>query len=548
MLRFPNMAFLFDSLFLTSIASLGLGIFVFLKGNKKLPNITLALLSVSIALWCFAQFVGGLLVDKGFILLWTRFGIAAACFIPVFFLHFILSLIDRARKEGKLIFFVYLLGFVFLGLDSTKLFVADVALTPDYGYYPQAGLVYPFFAVFIFGIFIFSFVRLVFGLWQSTGEKKNQLFYVFIACLISFLGGITTFFPIWHVNFPILTHYVLPVYIYITVYAIVKHKLLEISVIIREGLIYTTLTLLFAGFYVLTVLFANSFMQSSGFIGPFFSNLIVVFISVLVFLPLRDRVQKLVDRIFYRGEYRYQKTIDNLSAENRRLFQSLLRADKLTALGTLAAGMAHEIKNPLASIKGMTQVLEENLNDPVFIAKYQEVIERQINRLNGIVEKLLKFGQPQKLAITRVNLKGIIEDVLSLLENQINKSDIKVEQKLLSELEIEGDAGELAQVFMNLFLNAVQAMPEGGRLLIAAVLQGPRVDIEVTDSGGGIAPQNLGKIFDPFFTTKGDGTGMGLAVAYRIIKEHNGEILVESKQGLGTTFKIWLPIKLVPLA
>jgi len=532
------------ALFITALASLILGLFVWLKDIKKTSNITLGLLSLAIAFWAFAQFMGGIFDEKWLVLFWSRLGIAAACFIPVFFLHFILSLIDKTKFETKLIKIVYGLGLIFLLLDLTKLFVADVGPTMGYKFYPKAGVVYPFFAVFLFAVFIYAFVRLVLALKLEQGEKKNQLTYVFIACLIAFLGGATTFFPIWNIDLPILTTYVLPIYLLITVYAIVKHRLLDISIIIREGLIYSVLTLVFAGFYVLAVLFTNSYLQTLGHFGPFITSLLVVIVSAFIFLPLRNRLQAIVDRIFYRGEYRFQKTIDDLSEENKKLFAKLLQADKLAALGTLAAGMAHEIKNPLASMKGLTQVLPENLNDQAFLTRYQEVVERQINRINDIVEKLLNFGQPQQLEIKEINLTRVINDVLSLIEPQLIKNDVEVEKKLHGAIMIEADEANLSQVFMNLFLNAIQAMPDSGKLALCSKLEpGGRVLLEVTDTGEGIGEAALGKIFDPFYTTKAQGSGMGLAVAYRIVNEHHGEIQVESAPKKGTTFKIWLPLK-----
>ncbi|MFH1683413.1 MAG: ATP-binding protein, partial [Candidatus Margulisiibacteriota bacterium] len=252
----------------------------------------------------------------------------------------------------------------------------------------------------------------------------------------------------------------------------------------------------------------------------------------------------IVDRLFFMGEYRYQKTINDLSVDNQKLFLSLLRADKLASLGTLSAGMAHEIKNPLAAIKGMTQVLDENLDDPEFIKKYEEVVSRQIDRINSTVEKLLRFGQPQGLSISKFNLDRIIDEVLSLFENQCQKKKIVVDKKNEVLPEIEGDAEQLSQVFTNLILNAIQAMPEGGTLFISSRLQGAgAVYIEVSDTGVGIPADEIDKIFDPFYSTKEDGTGMGLAVAYRSVKEHGGDIQVESSFGKGTKFRVWLPIK-----
>jgi signal transduction histidine kinase len=538
------MNFYSGSLLATSIGSLVLGGFVFFKGKNKLPNITLGLFSLSMALWCFGQFMGEMGETRGVVLFWTREGLAGAIFIPVFFLHFILALTDRAGREAKLLYFVYGLGFLFLALDLTPLFVAGVEPILGFRYYPQAGIVYLFFAPFILFSFAYAFVRLFLSYRDAFGAKKNQLLYVLVAALIGFSGGITTFFPVWGIDFPVISHLTLPLYVLITIYAILKHRLLDISVIVREGLIYSTLTALFAGFYVLAVLVANYYLSQFVQFNPILAIFLVVFVSVLFFQPLRDRVQKVVDQIFFRGEYQYLKTINDLSVENRQLFQSLLRADKLASLGTLSAGMAHEIKNPLASIKGMTQVLDENLDDKEFINKYQDVLVRQIDRINNLIEKMLKLGQSQGLSLRKFQLKQVIDDVLSLLENQYRKKNIKVDLRLSDLPEIEGDLEQLSQVFMNLFLNAIQAMDEGGALTIKARLQGPTsINVEVSDTGIGIPAEKLDRIFDPFFSLKERGSGMGLAVVYRIIKEHKGEINVESELGKGTKFTLWLSIK-----
>jgi len=529
---------------LTSLASLVLGLFVFLKGKDKLANVTLGGVAATIGLWCFGQFMGEMVVGRGAVLFWTRVGVAGAIFIPVLFMHFIFALLGRADKERSKIYAVYGAGMFFLIMDLTPFFVRDVGPAPGFRYYPQPGFVYPFFAAFVAACFVYGFWRLFRAYRGSAGERRNQLLYMVLASLIGFLGGLTSFLPIWGISFPVLSHFALPLYVLITVYAILKHHLLDISVIVREGLIYSALTVLFAGFYVLAVLTMNYLFSHLVGFNPALAVLLVIFISVLVFQPLRDRVQKLVDRIFFQGEFQYIKTIHDLSEENRRLFRSLLQADKLAALGTLSAGMAHEIKNPLSSIKGMTQVLEENLNDPDFILKFQDIVPRQIDRINGLIEKLLKSGQPQGLSLAEVDLNRVIEDVLGLIEAQCRKQGVTLVKQLSAVPRIMGDAEQLSQALMNLALNALQAMPAGGTLTIGSWRQGAElVGVEVGDTGTGIPEEKLDRIFDPFFTSRDEGTGMGLAVVYRVIKEHGGEIQVESRVGKGTRFSLWLSIR-----
>jgi len=529
---------------LTSLASLALGVFIFVKGKRKLPSVTLGLFSITVAIWCFGQFMAQMVEGRELVLFWTRVRLGGAVFIPVFFVHFILALMDKASEKKKSIYLVYGIGILFLILDFTPLFIADVEPIFNFRYYPKAGIVYTCYAFFVFACFVYGFFYLFSSYRNSTGARRNQLLYEVLAVLIGFLGGITAFFPAWRINFPVLLHFTMPIYVAITIYAILKHRLLDISIIIRESLIYSTLTVLFAGFYGLAALIANYLFSSLiDFPSPLAVGF-VVFVSVLVFQPVRDKVQRGVDRLFFRGEFGFQRKIDDLSAENQKLFRGLLRADKLAALGTLSAGLAHEIKNPLASIKGLTQVLEENLDDPEFVKKYHEIVPRQIDRINNLIEKLLRFGQPRELSLREFNLNRVIEEVLNLLENQCQKKGIAVERDLDNLPEIEGDSERLFQVFMNVFLNAIQAMPSGGILFIKSSVRSlTYVCVEVCDTGMGIPADKLDKIFDPFFSSKATGAGMGLAVAYRIVKEHGGEINVESEVGKGTEFRIWLPIK-----
>jgi signal transduction histidine kinase len=172
------------------------------------------------------------------------------------------------------------------------------------------------------------------------------------------------------------------------------------------------------------------------------------------------------------------------------------------------------------------------------------VVERQIDRINGIVEKLLRFGQPRRLSLSEYDVNRLVEDALGLFENQLRKNGIAVEKDLADLPQAQGDAEQIYQVLTNLILNAVQAMPRGGNLSITTKVPWPgALYVEINDAGMGISHDKIDKIFDPFFSTKEGGAGMGLAVAYRIVKEHGGEINVESAPKKGTRFSIWLPIR-----
>jgi signal transduction histidine kinase len=232
-----------------------------------------------------------------------------------------------------------------------------------------------------------------------------------------------------------------------------------------------------------------------------------------------------------------------VTVENIELYQKLVRSENLATLGTMAAGMAHEIKNPLAAIKGMTQVLPENLGDKEFIKDYTELVPRQLDRINKIVENLLKAGRQPRLEKKATDLNQLLGEVLDFHENLCRQRDIIIRREFGPLPELCLDREQFQQVFINIIINAVQAMPKGGQLLVKSALVGDKVMIKISDNGVGIEADQLGKIFDPFFSLKEEGTGLGLFTAFRIIQEHEGSFDVDSQVGKGTRFSICLPIK-----
>jgi PAS domain S-box-containing protein len=242
--------------------------------------------------------------------------------------------------------------------------------------------------------------------------------------------------------------------------------------------------------------------------------------------------------------------VDDIT-ERVALETQLAQADKLSSIGLLAAGVAHEINTPLAVISSYAQMLSKQLrSDPRADDRLGPVLDKitqQSFRAAEIANGLLNFSRTSTTEFRATSLNQVIRDTLSLLEHQFKTAQIFVDLDLVEELPpINGNPGKLQQVFLNLLLNAKEAMPGGGRLRVATLLNGG-VEAVVSDSGSGIAPEHLKRIYDPFFTTKnipGDrrGTGLGLAVSYGIIQEHAGKIHVESAVGAGTTFHLEFPL------
>jgi signal transduction histidine kinase len=236
--------------------------------------------------------------------------------------------------------------------------------------------------------------------------------------------------------------------------------------------------------------------------------------------------------------------IDDVT-DRAELEQRLVQADKLSSIGLLAAGVAHEVNTPLAVISTYAQMLAKQVADDSQKSLILEKIAKQTFRASEIVNSLLNFSRTSTTSYGGVGVNKVVQETLSLLEHQFTKSGIQIRTDLDPDVPlVHGNGGKLQQVFLNLFLNARDAMGTGGILEVRSWAEGLGVRVEVSDTGHGIAPENLHRIYDPFFTTKGakKGTGLGLSVTYGIIQEHGGSIEVSNRRGGGATFRVELPL------
>ncbi len=239
-------------------------------------------------------------------------------------------------------------------------------------------------------------------------------------------------------------------------------------------------------------------------------------------------------------EERIQKT----TADLRKTEAQLIRSEKLAALGQLAAGIAHEIRNPLTSINILIHSLRERLPSENSLQEDIKVIEEEIHRMNEIVDQFLRFAKPSSPFLEKTDVLSIFEETLQLLRPQIEKQRIVVEKEFQALPMIQMDPEQMKQAMLNLLLNAIQAMPEGGQLTLKGQnsKDGQWIHLSIQDSGVGIPGEDMNKLFDPFFSTKEGGVGLGLSIAHRIIDQHHGKIEVESTPGEGTLFTVWLPV------
>ncbi len=230
--------------------------------------------------------------------------------------------------------------------------------------------------------------------------------------------------------------------------------------------------------------------------------------------------------------------------QRERMEEQMSQTEKLTSLGLLAAGVAHEVNTPLAVISNYIQMLAKQMPEDDPRHAIIEKIVKQTFRASEIVNNLLNFSRTGPSALADVDLNRLVEETLSLVAHPLKTSQIQVVKQLTSGIPaVRGSENKLQQVFLNLFLNARDAMPSGGMLEVRTAAHNGSVEVEVVDTGNGIPREHIHKIFDPFFTTKpgGRGTGLGLSVSYGIIKEHAGKVDVRSTPGRGTSFHVEFP-------
>jgi len=234
--------------------------------------------------------------------------------------------------------------------------------------------------------------------------------------------------------------------------------------------------------------------------------------------------------------------------EKRQLELQLVQSAKMAALGEMAGGIAHEIRNPLAITSSAAQILLKKGDDRDLRQECAEKVRNAANRAAAIIESLLRFARPSEGLVERVDINSAIEDTIGLVGHQISLQSIEIDKRLAPGLPaVKGNKNQLQQVFMNIILNAYHAMPEGGHFTIdtrpAPNVHHEWIEVSFADTGWGIPQEHLPRIFDPFFTTMpvGKGTGLGLSIAYSIVQQHGGTIRAESEAGKGSTFTVTLP-------
>ncbi len=248
-----------------------------------------------------------------------------------------------------------------------------------------------------------------------------------------------------------------------------------------------------------------------------------------------------------RQKRHFQNLAEQLSGVYEKVqanFEGMKRAERLSALGQLSAGLAHEIRNPLASISGAAEILKRNQELDARQAKCVEIISNECQRLNGLLTNFLNFARPRPPRLQVVELEPVLDNVLTLAGHGIRGKTVHFQKRFEPGLpRVECDPEQLEQVLLNLMINAIEASPDGDTVELSAESEEQRIAVRVIDHGHGVAPAHVDRLFDPFFTTKEHGTGLGLPVAHQTMRQMGGSLVAERNTGQGMTFSVILPVK-----
>jgi signal transduction histidine kinase len=250
----------------------------------------------------------------------------------------------------------------------------------------------------------------------------------------------------------------------------------------------------------------------------------------------RDRRQR---RVLEQTTHRLSEVYNELEQN----FEQMKRAERLFAVGQLAAGLAHELRNPLWSIAGAAGILERNAHLEARHRECLDIIHKESQRLNRLLTEFLDFARPRPPKYQSIDVGALLDSVIQLAVHAVGHNAVRLRKLTAPDLPaVEGDGEMIKQMLLNLAINAIQAMPEGGEVVVSAGVQDGKMLLRVQDQGRGIEPEIRDKIFNPFFTTKDGGTGLGLAVAHQIVEQHGGILRAEANPGGGMTFSALLPL------
>ncbi len=458
-----------------------------------------------------------------------------ASFIPVTFAHHVITIFNY--KYSLYLKITYLISFLMSLMSLTDSIVLNVGPVCCFRFWAIPGDFFSIYLFLWFAIFISPWFFILKTI-RSNNKNKNIAKFIFFASLIGVAGGATNFF-LWY-RIPILPYGNVMVVVYICViwYLIFKHQFFNISIVIKKSVVYSLLITSISFIYLLSVFLfetiANIYFQYNSTIGRIF----IAFSLGLILVPVKNKIELVIDKIFYKSN------IVDLSQKNELLIKEIVLNEKYRFFSHMVAAIVHEIRNPLTAIQVFCEHVPKKKNDLSFISKFEEVTSSEFTRINTLLEDVISFVKPSKLIKNKVSVSLIIENTIRLVKPKAD--NIEFITSYCDDDLVYVDKDQIKQVFLNLLINAIEAMPNGGKVWINSNVESDNIVINIRDNGPGIPSDIKEKIFELFVTYgKEKGTGLGLAVTKQIIDNHDGKISLDTKCLKGACFKIYLPKNLI---
>ena len=522
--------------FAIGFPALFVSIFLFVIKKNKL-QLTLAIQNLGIALWGFGCVLAALSKTPLEAMFWWKVALTTGLPLAPLVLHHILLLNKLSRK--RLLISTYIWSFTYplvclFGLDGM-----EVSYFLNSFYFPKpVNLFYrSYYSIWLL-VAVYATFLILRGLIKCSQEEKAPLRLYSISYIMGLWGGGTyPILAVFNINlFYPYGNFLLPIYCILITYAILRYGFLDINLIIKKTLIYSVLiSVLSIIYFVLVYLIEKAFSVAMGYQSAILTVLAIVVLAI-IFTPLKNRIQHAIDKYFFKG------SIGEIEQEKHLLEDEIGRSERLKTISSLAAGMAHEIKNPLTSIKTFVEYVDKKYSDPEFKEKFKSIVPKEIDKIASIINQLLDYSKVDRISLRKVDIHKLLGYVTDLHSNEfiIKNIEAKISYEATNPI-IKCDENKIKQAFINLILNSIEAMKKGGELSIHTKDIDNDIEIIIKDTGYGIAKDKLNKIFDPFFTTKEAGTGLGLFIVHQIVHNNNGKIGIESTEGRGTAVRVRFP-------
>lgn len=535
---------------LTAVTFFPLFIFIYAKGQTKVAKL-FAFHCFCVTGWGVGAFLVAIEKNPVVALELWKWVYFFPLFIPVSLMHCIAEMINLRYKKIILGFcYAQAVFFVFASLSG---WLSD-GLRVKFGMYFFNGDYRLWISFFIWeGIVSGAHTMLIWYYWKSHPEKRQQLIFLIAAMVIGFFGGTMNFLPGLGFDIYPVGNFLVPVYSIMVAYAILQYQLLDISFVLRKGVIYASLIIIISTLYFFTFLLCRPVI--AGLVGvenqSVVPGIIAAIFLTFFYAPLRLKIEDFVDATLFRG---YNEEI---TRQNQMMEQELIRSEKFKVASEVMRSVVYQIRNPLTTIKTRSVLILQKLENREFIEKSAKTIDEQVEKVNELLHQLLKFSNPSAPKMEQYSIYNVIEDVITILNREFMENNIELKKDFhTSENQLlRLDPVQLRQALYNIMSFSVHSMPNGGSLSVSTNIQEKMglglqgtfqnyFSLEISDTGRGIGNEDLPRIFDPFHAKEAseEKIDLGLSTAHRIIKEHGGVIDVKSTLDKGTKFSIFIPI------